>query len=223
MDISPKEFECIKRELIKRVTSQSTGDIRSLSDYEFFEVCSQMGWNQHNAGYRALIETLANWIKGELGVGSAMELGSGPGYLISCLNYLGINTIGIDGNRYSQKFFQEAHPAYAHQYCLDKFFEYRYSPAQAFIAIEVFEHIPDEGLIKILNKVREEIRPEFIVFSSTPYADIEPAWDVAWGHCNIKQPDQWVDFFKNFGYELSPLRPPITEWASLYVDSRSSV
>lgn len=223
MDISPKEFECIKRELIKRVTSQSTGDIRSLSDYEFFEVCSQMGWNQHNAGYRALIETLANWIKGELSVGSAMELGSGPGYLISCLNYLGINTIGIDGNRYSQNFFQEAHPAYAHQYCLDKFFEYRYSPAQAFIAIEVFEHIPDEGLMKILNKVREEIRPEFIVFSSTPYADIEPAWDVAWGHCNIKQPDQWVDFFKNFGYELSPLRPPITEWASLYVDSRSSV
>lgn len=223
MDISPKEFECIKRELIKRVTNQATGDIRSLSDYEFFEVCSQMGWNQHNAGYRALIETLANWIKGELSVGSAMELGSGPGYLISCLNYLGINTIGIDGNRYSQKFFQEAHPAYAHQYCLDKFFEYRYSPAQAFIAIEVFEHIPDEGLIKILNKVREEIRPEFIVFSSTPYADIEPAWDVAWGHCNIKQPDQWVDFFKNFGYELSPLHPPITEWASLYVDSRSSV
>lgn len=223
MDISSTKLDQIKQELIKRVTNHSTGEIRSLSDYEFFEVCIEMGWNQHHADYRALFETLANWIKGELNVKSSLELGSGPGYLISCLNYLGINAVGVDGNRYSQKFFQDAHPAYAHQYYLDKFFEYHYSPAQAFIAVEVFEHIPDEGLMKILNKVREEIRPEFIVFSSTPHADIEPAWDVAWGHCNIKQPDQWAHFFQNFGYELSPLRPPITEWAALYVDSRSPV
>lgn len=223
MDISPKEFEQVKREFIDKVINKDSGEVRALSELEFFEASARLGLNQHHASYRALIETLANWIKGELNVSSAMELGSGPGYLISCLNYLGINTIGIDGNRYSQKFFQEAHPAYAHQYFLDKFFEYRYSPAQAFVAIEVFEHIPDEGLYKILTKVREEIQPEFIVFSSTPFPDAEQAWDVAWGHCNIKQPEQWEHFFENFGYELSPVRPPITEWASLYVDSRASV
>ena len=87
----------------------------------------------------------------------------------------------------------------------------------------MFEHIPDEGLYKILTKVREEIQPEFIVFSSTPYADDIPEWDVAWGHCNVKQPDQWASLFKEFGYELSPIRPPILEWSSLYVDSRASV
>lgn len=223
MDISPEEIERVRREAINCVTNQVTGEVRALTDLEFFEISRKLGFNQHHPGYRSLFESLANWIKGELNVKSALELGCGPGYLISCLNYLGIDTIGVDGNRYSQKFFQEAHPSYAQHYFLDKFFQYHYSPAQAFIAIEVFEHIPDEGLHKIMARVREEIRPEFVVFSSTPYPDAIPAWDIAWGHCNIKSPNQWHDFFRQFGYELSPIRPPITEWASLYVDSRSPV
>ncbi len=42
-----------------------------------------------------------------------------------------------------------------------------------------------------------------------------------WGHINIKQPEQWDNFFAGYGFERQVnLKPPITEWAAIYRNTR---
>lgn len=143
-------------------------------------------------------------------------MGCGPGYLLYCLNKSGMDTVGIDGNRYSKHFFDRKHPGFSNKYHIDPLFAGKYEKADLSLSIECFEHIPDTSLGQIMEKVRREIQPQLILFSSTPYADPNPDWDIQWGHVNIKHPDEWRDFFLNHGYELTKEAPPITLWASLY-------
>jgi hypothetical protein len=196
------------------------GNLRSLTAKEFFDISDELGCNQRNEDYRRLHEHFAVWIKQFLGIRTALEIGAGPGYLLYCLNQLGIDSVGVDGNEFSRAFFLEHHPDFAGKYVLDPLFEKPYHRADALVSIEVFEHIPDDGLHNIMAKVRDEIRPRFIIFSSTPYADPNPGWDFQWGHINIKQPEEWHALFRQYGYELTAAKPPVTEWASLYADPR---
>ena len=79
--------------------------------------------------------------------------------------------------------------------------------------IEVAEHMTD----KELDTLFTTIRPKFILFSSTPYAAIT---DKEWGHINIKQQDEWVDFFKTRQrYNLLKLLSVPTGWSMLLTDS----
>ena len=193
-----------------------TGEARALTSQEFFEISCEMGWNQDNPEYRALFEGLAKWVNDTLGVARVLEIGSGPGYLLNCLNELGMDAWGVDGNPFSRAFFVCHHPRHAHRYALDPTFSNVYQPADAFVSIEVFEHIPDEGLHNILGKVRDQVHPEYVIFSSTPYVDPNENWDLQWGHINIKQPAEWDRLFSEYGYDRTSLRPPVTEWAALY-------
>jgi len=194
----------------------SKGHPRPLGEHEFFEISGEMGWNQNNPDYRKLFENLASYVGKLPMIRSALEMGCGPGYLLYCLNKIGIDTVGVDGNGYSKDFFIRKHPEFAHKYHLDPVFAGKYEKVDLFIAIECFEHIPDAGLHLMMDKVRGEIQPEYILFSSTSYPDPNPNWDIQWGHINIKQPDEWKEFFLSYGYELSKEVPPITAWASLY-------
>lgn len=196
-----------------------SGCARAFTDKEFFEVSCEMQLNQNNPDYRGLFEGLAVWVKNRLGINTAIELGSGPGYLLYCLNKLGIDCTGIDGNPYSKEFFDSLHREFSDKYVLDKLFEQTYAPVDAFISIEAFEHINDEGIINIMRKVTSELKPRFIVFSSTPHADPNPGWDEHWGHINMKSSPQWHALFASYGYQLHEEKPPVTEWASLYIDS----
>lgn len=196
------------------------GAPRLFTEQEFFDISMELGWNQLDAGYRRLHEKLALWIKGNLSVATALEIGCGPGYLTYCLNALGVACTGIDGNPYSKNLFDQLHGPFSSAFVLDKGFDNLYSEVDVVISIEAFEHIPDADLNKILSKVRQQIRPKFIVFSSTPYQDPNPEWDIQWGHINLKQPNEWHTLFKSFGYALSVLKPPVTEWASLYVSEQ---
>lgn len=188
----------------------------AFTDKEFFDISSLMGFNQDNLDYCHLHRNLAHWIQDTLFPKSALEYGCGPGYLLNCLNELKINAVGVDGNPYSQEFFENKYPYFREKYVLDKFFDFDCPPKDVLISIECFEHIPDAGLEKIMHKVVNVIRPKFIVFSSTPYEDPNEGWDIQWGHVNIKQPNQWRSFFEKYGFELTNLTPPITPWASLY-------
>ena len=198
----------------------ATGELRPFSAKEFFEVSSEMDANQRSPAYRALFEQLSLWIKGTLNPATAIEIGAGPGYLLFCLNRLGIHTLGVDGNPYSKEFFQREHPEFAGKYILDMSFQNDYPPADVVISIEVFEHLPDKEIHRVLSKIRGNISPKYVVFSSTPHADPHPGWDIVWGHINLKRPEQWRDLFACYSYELvRGVRPPVTDWASLYIDS----
>lgn len=197
-----------------------TGELRPFSAHEFFEISCDLGFNQRNPAHPALFEQLADWIKGSLNPATALEFGSGSGYLLYCLNRLGITTLGVDANPYSRQFFEREHPDFAANYILDPTFRNDYPPVEVLISIEVFEHLRDEKLRRILAKVRSNIKPKYLVFSSTPHADPHPGWDFLWGHINLKCAEQWHDLFLQYRYEpVSGLRPPVTDWAILYIDS----
>ena len=197
-----------------------TGELRPFNAQEFFEVSCELEFNQRNPEHRALFEQLARWIKGSLNPAAALEFGSGTGYLLYCLNRLGIHTLGVDANPYSRQFFEREHPDFTANYILDPTFRDDYPPVDVLISIEVFEHLRDEELRRILAKIQSSVRPKYVVFSSTPHADPNPGWDLLWGHINLKSAEQWHDLFAQYGYEpVRGVRPPVTEWATLYIDS----
>ena len=188
-----------------------------LTPQEFLEVSRELGATQDTPEYCALFAALAQWIRQMLPIRSSLEIGCGPGYLLYCLNQLGIVARGVDGNPHSRDFFLAHHPEYADRYLIDPLFEQAPAPADALIAIECFEHIPDAGLHALMREVCEHLGPKVLVFPSAPHVSPEPGWDVQWGHINVKPPEAWHALFAQYGFRLAPARPPVTEWASLYV------
>lgn len=197
------------------------GQPRALTSAEFFEISAELGANQDNPDYVRLFDVTVDWICRWLPVRSAVEIGSGPGYLLHRLNERGIRTIGCDGNACSRQFFRDKHPEHADCYRLDPFFEQDYPPVDMLISIEVFEHIPDAGLATLMSRIKSELKPRFVVFSSTPHHDPDPDWDFQWGHINIKSPAEWDRLFLSYGYHRTDMRPPVSGWATLYVDQAS--
>jgi len=61
--------------------------------------------------------------------------------------------------------------------------------------IEVAEHMTD----KELNSLFKSIKPTYILFSSTSN---KTDWDEDWGHINVKEQSQWIEYFTKIGYEL---------------------
>jgi 2-polyprenyl-3-methyl-5-hydroxy-6-metoxy-1,4-benzoquinol methylase len=78
--------------------------------------------------------------------------------------------------------------------------------ADLMLWIEVAEHMTDEEIAKALKAVN----PNYILFSSTPETT---DFDADWGHINIKQPKEWVDMFKAFGYKMIDEPKTPTQWA----------
>ncbi len=193
---------------------------RPLTSQEFFEISAEIGANQNTPRYVRMFNRLVDWIHQELPAKTAVEIGSGPGYLLHRLNQKGIRTVGSDGNEFSMAFFQKNHPEHADCYRLDPYFELEYPQVDMVISIEVFEHIPDAGLATLLPKIKNQLQPKFIVFSSTPHADPNPGWDFQWGHINLKQPDEWDKLFASYGYIRTKLKPSVTQWACVYVDEK---
>jgi len=192
------------------------GNPRPFSEEHFKKIAELLGHFGGNPAYRALFEALASWICNTLHTKTSLEIGCGPGYLIECMVRLGVDAHGIDGNRHFWNDFQLLRYNNKHRYVLDALFEKPVQRADTFISIEVFEHIPDDRLHHIMKRVRDEVRPRFIVFSSTPFASEIPSWDLQWGHINLKQPAEWTRFFSQYGFRLHSAKPPVTEWSQLY-------
>lgn len=72
--------------------------------------------------------------------------------------------------------------------------------------IEVAEHMEDEEIKLAIFK----ISPEFILFSSTPEVTEN---DERWGHINVKQESEWLEFWKGLGYVLIDTPQTPTKWA----------
>lgn len=213
----PTVKEILERNKPRRFGVDDQNKLRQFTSEEFFTISCEMGWNQDNPQYRKMFEKFSKWVVRTLKVKTGLEIGSGPGYFLYCLNKLGLNTRGMDGNSFSQAYFKSMHPEFADRYHLDPFFEQSYGEVDVLLSIEVFEHIDDEGLESVFRKIREQVKPKVIVFSSTPYADPNPGWDEQWGHINMKPVEAWDELFLKNGYIASKTIPPITDWARMYV------
>jgi hypothetical protein len=75
--------------------------------------------------------------------------------------------------------------------------------------IEVAEHMTDNQIFSLF----EEAHPIWILFSSTPHRTPN---DLAWGHINVKQPNEWDELFFKIGYRIHKHISLPTEWSKIY-------
>jgi hypothetical protein len=75
--------------------------------------------------------------------------------------------------------------------------------------VETAEHMTDAELDALFG----EIRPSYILFSSTSERTDS---DVQWGHINVKEQDEWIDYFDALGYRLLCDLPKPTPWSKLF-------
>jgi 2-polyprenyl-3-methyl-5-hydroxy-6-metoxy-1,4-benzoquinol methylase len=79
--------------------------------------------------------------------------------------------------------------------------------------IEVAEHMTNEEIEQLFN----QISPKYILFSSTSE---RTDWDQEWGHINVKEQFQWIEYFERFGYELLKSMEYPTPWTKLFINGK---
>ena len=172
------------------------------TEKEFFDHELSIGVTPENPEYFELMDRTANIIKNY--ARNVIEIGAGMGTLGECLEHKGIDYYGIEPNKYHRDF------ARSRGITLHDLGNYP-THTQLIVSIEVFEHLTDEQLTEYLTS----IQAEYLYLSSTPYATT-PEFDEFWGHINLKQVDEWVEFMAKFGYSLYKRVDIPTPWSLIF-------
>jgi hypothetical protein len=172
------------------------------TEKEFFDHELSIGVTPENPKYFELMDRTANIIKNY--ARNVIEIGAGMGTLGECLEHKGIDYYGIEPNRYHRDF------AKSRGINLHDLGGYP-NNCQLIVSIEVFEHLTDWQITAYLTS----IQADYLYLSSTPYATT-PEFDEFWGHVNLKQVDEWVEFMAKFGYSLYKRVDIPTPWSLIF-------
>jgi hypothetical protein len=172
------------------------------TEKEFFDHELSIGVTPENPEYFELMDRTANIIKNY--ARNVIEIGAGMGTLGECLEHKGIDYYGIEPNRYHRDF------AKSRGINLHDLGGYP-NNCQLIVSIEVFEHLTDWQITAYLTS----IQADYLYLSSTPYATT-PEFDEFWGHINLKQVDEWVEFMGKFGYSLYKRVDIPTPWSLIF-------
>ena len=169
---------------------------------EFFDYEISIGVTPENPDYWELMNGTANIIKNYSR--NVIEIGAGMGTLGECLEHKGVDYYGIEPNRYHQAFAKNRGQLL---HGIDNY----PNRCGMIVSIEVFEHLTDEQI----NDYLENIDASYLLLSSTPYTTT-PEFDAWWGHINIKQTDEWIEFMAEYGYTLYNRLTIPTDWTLLF-------
>lgn len=164
---------------------------------QFLDYELQHGINADNPAFTALAEATAKAIKEP--VISVLDFGAGTGVYSAAFHRAGYDV-------YAYEIWEE------HRRYIGTKFPYVKFAAKPFttdlmLFIEVAEHMTEQEIRKLFK----EIRPKYILFSSTP--EKNPGFDEDWGHILIQTEDEWLDLFDSLGFEyVRKLHTP-TDWA----------
>ena len=172
------------------------------TEKEFFDHELSIGVTPENPEYFELMDRTANIIKNY--ARNVIEIGAGMGTLGECLEHKGIDYYGIEPNKYHREF------ARSRGITLHDLGNYP-THTQLIVSIEVFEHLTDKQITEYLTS----IQADYLYLSSTPYTST-PEFDSWWGHINIKQVEEWVEFMSKFGYSLYKRVEIPTPWSLIF-------
>lgn len=172
------------------------------TEKEFFDHELSIGVTPENPEYFELMDRTANIIKNY--ARNVIEIGAGMGTLGECLEHKGIDYYGIEPNKYHREF------ARSRGITLHDLGNYP-THTQLIVSIEVFEHLTDEQLTEYLTS----IEADYLYLSSTPYTTTLE-FDKFWGHINLKQVDEWIEFMAKFGYSLYKRVDIPTPWSLIF-------
>jgi 2-polyprenyl-3-methyl-5-hydroxy-6-metoxy-1,4-benzoquinol methylase len=167
-------------------------------------------YNWKNESYINLHLMTARAIKLAFHPDSVLDYGCGIGATVVPLLDMGIDSVGYDPNVYLYEHFIENFPQYKEKF-VTNWEQVKEKHFDVFFCCEVMEHMTDEQIIETMKGVNCET----IVFSSTPHKTT-PEQDEDWGHINVKSHDEWLTFFKQFGYKfVCPMGVP-TSWTKVF-------
>ena len=179
----------------------------------FFDKSVELGFT--TTDYEPLVNLHTNGARvlQSLGCESVFEFGSGLGFFLSACQRVGLNYVGYDINPYERDFaiIKGIEPG---RYILGEL--KTHSSYDAIYSTEVFEHMTDEQIEDVMPVLSYACN-KYFYFTSTPHASQDPAWDIEWGHINLKQKEQWVAMFARHGFDLLREATEVTPWGLLFV------
>jgi hypothetical protein len=186
----------------------------------FFDKSVELGFTTTN--YESLVNLHTNGAKflQSLGCESVFEFGSGLGFFLSACQRVGLdNHVGYDINPYERD-FAISKGIIPMNYLLANGELILIRQYDAIYSTEVFEHMTDAELNKVMPVLYNACN-KYFYFTSTPYASADPAWDIEWGHINIKQKEEWIELFKKQGFDFLQNVTDVTSWGLLFVKNDS--
>jgi len=172
-----------------------------ITDKEFLETELKMGISFDNPLFVSLAKHTAQQFK-DLPIKSVLDFGAGTGVYSDAFYQEGYDVRLFEIWTAHKKYIKEKAP---HLKFCNKPFS---TDLMAFI--EVAEHMTDEELISLFDK----IKPNYILFSSiSQHTD----WDNSWGHINIKEQPEWDIFFDKLGYNILRQVSYPTNYSKIYV------
>ena len=184
----------------------------------FFDKSVELGFT--TTDYESLVNLHTNGARTLqiMGCTSVFEFGSGLGFFLSACQRIGLyNHVGYDINPYERDFAisKGIDPG---RYLIGKF--KTHGSYDAIYSTEVFEHMTDAELKKVMPVLYNACK-KYFYFTSTPHASADPAWDIEWGHINIKQKDEWIALFKRHGFDYMRDANEVTSWGLLFVKNEN--
>lgn len=161
---------------------------KQLSPEEFLRIEIEAGISADNPEFIRLAEATEQMItKLDLPILSVLDYGAGTG----------VYADAFQRARYDVKAFDiwQSHLSYIAQKFPNVVRVDNPVTTDLMLFIEVAEHMIDKEIRTLFRK----IRPQYILFSSTPFTTDN---DEAWGHINVKHSGQWLGLFDQLGYEL---------------------
>jgi 2-polyprenyl-3-methyl-5-hydroxy-6-metoxy-1,4-benzoquinol methylase len=158
------------------------------------------GIHHNNGAFVHLCHATVNTVKG-LGIETVMDYGCGTGVYSYAFMNEGFNVVAWEKFKAHKDYLAEKLPQIK---IVDK-----PVTTDLMLFIEVAEHMTDKELYKLFKS----ISPKYILFSSTSE---RTAWDLAWGHINVKEQSEWVKLFESKGYKLVKETHVPTEWSKLF-------
>ena len=153
------------------------------------------------------------------------EFGSGLGFFLSACQRINLyKHVGYDINPYEREFAiskgidpnRYLLAKWVTKYQLGRYELKTHGSYDAIYSTEVFEHMTDEQ-ISFVMPILYKACNKYFYFTSTPHASADPAWDIEWGHINLKQKDEWVAMFARHGFDLLREATEVTPWGLLFV------
>ena len=184
----------------------------------FFDKSVELGFTTRD--YESLVNLHINGARTLqiMGCTSVFEFGSGLGFFLSACQRIGLyRHVGYDINPYERDFAisKGIDPG---RYLIGKF--KTHGSYDAIYSTEVFEHMTDAELRKVMPVLYNACK-KYFYFTSTPHASADPAFDIEWGHINIKQKDEWIALFKRHGFDYMRDANEVTSWGLLFVKNEN--
>jgi 2-polyprenyl-3-methyl-5-hydroxy-6-metoxy-1,4-benzoquinol methylase len=169
----------------------------TITEQEFLRAeVEDMNLTMKNEPFVNLAKSVANYCK-KFDAASVIDFGCGTGVYAEVLRMDGYNIMAQDVFKSHRDYCKAAYPELS--------VIMKPKAAELMLFIEVAEHMTNEEIITAI----ELIQPKVILFSSTPHTTEN---DQQWGHINIKQEDEWIEFWSTLGYKVLERPQTPTSW-----------